>query len=255
LKLAITSGHSCGRKSVFGKKKPMTTAIHPLSAVRQEGAVLLICSDASVARRYLVELASVGGPHRAPLATSIAQAEAMLRDWTPHVIVLDESCIEKDVIDEGTPGPLNALDTLEPTVAALTEHAPVVVVGSAQHQDALAFLISAGAVDLVARLGNFVPVTVGLVVRRAQIGEQTLSGVLNQRERSRDFGEMLRHEVNNPLTGILGNAEMLLKLRAELPPHAVARLETIAGLAVRLRETIRRLSDCWEAQHDSAGAI
>jgi signal transduction histidine kinase len=66
---------------------------------------------------------------------------------------------------------------------------------------------------------------------------------------------MLRHEVNNPLTGILGNAEMLLKLRTEMPHHAVARLETIAELAVRLRETIRRLSDCWEAQHDSARAM
>jgi len=175
----------------------------------------------------------------------------MLHAWTPHVIVLDESCIVTDGCDAAA---LGAQDTLEPAVALLTEHAPVVVVASAQHQDELAFLIGAGAVDLVARLGNFVPITVGLAVRRAQIGEQTSSAVLNERERSRDFGEMLRHEVNNPLTGILGNAEMLLKLRSELPPQALARLETIAELAVRLRETIRRLSDCWESQHDSAGA-
>ena len=26
----------------------------------------------------------------------------------------------------------------------------------------------------------------------------------------RNFGELLRHELNNPLTGILGNAELLL---------------------------------------------
>ena len=38
-------------------------------------------------------------------------------------------------------------------------------------------------------------------------------------------------------------------------PQVIARVETIAELAVRLRETIRRLSDCWEAQHDSAGPI
>ncbi len=179
----------------------------------------------------------------------------MLRDWTPHVIVLDESCIENDVRAAEVAGPVDTLENLEPTVASLTEHAPVVVVASAQHQDALAFLIGAGAVDLVARLGNFVPVTVGLVVRRAQIGEQMSSTASNERERSRNFGEMLRHEVNNPLTGILGNAEMLLKLRAELPPQVISRVETIAELAVRLRETIRRLSDCWEAQHDSAGAV
>jgi signal transduction histidine kinase len=233
----------------------MTTAIHPLAEARPEGAVLLICSDMKLTRRYLVELASAGGSNRAPLATSVAQAEEMLRDWTPHVIVLDESCIESDMHAIEAAGPLNPLEKLEPVVASLTQHAPVVVVASAEHQHALAFLIGAGAVDLVARLGNFVPVTVGLVVRRARIREQMLSSALSERERSRDFGEMLRHEVNNPLTGILGNAEMLLKLRAELPSQVVTRVETIAELAVRLRETIRRLSDCWQAQHDSTDAI
>jgi signal transduction histidine kinase len=64
-----------------------------------------------------------------------------------------------------------------------------------------------------------------------------------------NFGELLRHEVNNPLTGILGNVELLLARRDGLPPAAVERLETIAELAVRLRETIRRLSHTWE-RHD-----
>jgi signal transduction histidine kinase len=67
-----------------------------------------------------------------------------------------------------------------------------------------------------------------------------------------DFGEVLRHELNNPLTGILGNAELLLvetrRNGVELPPRAQARLETIATLAVRMRETVRRLSEEWEAQ-------
>ena len=77
----------------------MTIAIQPLAASRPEGPVLLICADAILTRRYLVELAGAGGPHRAPLATSIAEAETMLRKWTPHVIVLDESCIETDFRD------------------------------------------------------------------------------------------------------------------------------------------------------------
>jgi signal transduction histidine kinase len=227
----------------------MTTAIHPLAASPPAGTVLLICSDARLARRYIVELASAGGPHRAPLATSVAQAEAMLRDWTPHVIILDQTCIEASFLVAASP------DALEPTVATLTEYAPVVFVASAEHRDALAFLIAAGSVDLVARLGDFVPVTVGLAVRRAHIGEMASSAAPNERERARNFGETLRHEVNNPLTGILGNAEMLLKLRGELPQPVIARLETIAELAVRLRETIRRLGDSWEEQHDSAEAV
>jgi signal transduction histidine kinase len=225
----------------------MTTLHDYLAAGNSDGDVLLICADSILARRYQIELASAGGPSRVPFATSVSQARKMLRGWTPHVILLDESCIDSDSGDG------KGLEALEPAVASLTEHAPVVVVASAQHQEVLDFLIGAGAVDLVARLGDFVPLTAGLVVRRAQIGEQVPCPGRRERERDRNFGEMLRHEVNNPLTGILGNAEMLLKLRTELPPHAIARLETIAELAVRLRETIRRLSDCWEAQHDSAG--
>jgi len=67
------------------------------------------------------------------------------------------------------------------------------------------------------------------------------------------FGEILRHELNNPLTGILGNAELLLaevqrKNDGQLPQHGQQRLETIAALAVRLRETVRRLSERWETR-------
>jgi len=59
---------------------------------------------------------------------------------------------------------------------------------------------------------------------------------------------MLRHEVNNPLTGILGNAEMVLAKRDQLPSSVIERLETIANLAVRLRETVRRLSSAPQAR-------
>jgi hypothetical protein len=56
--------------------------------------------------------------------------------------------------------------------------------------------------------------------------------------------------VVNPLTGILGNAELLLEARRgtlDLPLQTLQRPETIAELAVRLRETVRHLSDRWEA--------
>jgi len=65
---------------------------------------------------------------------------------------------------------------------------------------------------------------------------------------------VLRHELNNPLTGILGNAELLLaeihrKNDGRIPSGGEQRLETIASLAVRLRETVRRLSQEWEERH------
>jgi signal transduction histidine kinase len=71
----------------------------------------------------------------------------------------------------------------------------------------------------------------------------------------RDFGEVLRHELNNPLTGILGNAELLLlearRGKLDLPLQTRQRLEIIVELAVRMRETVRHLGDRWE----TAGAI
>lgn len=71
-----------------------------------------------------------------------------------------------------------------------------------------------------------------------------------------DFGEVLRHELNNPLTGILGNAELLLaeirRSDGRMPLGGLQRLETIAALAVRLRETIRRLSQEWETRNAAA---
>jgi len=79
---------------------------------------------------------------------------------------------------------------------------------------------------------------------------------MENRQEARDFGEVLRHELNNPLTGILGNAEpLLVELRRhniELPQQTVLRLETIATLAVRMRETVRRLSEDWETQSEHA---
>ena len=79
---------------------------------------------------------------------------------------------------------------------------------------------------------------------------------MENRQETRDFGEVLRHELNNPLTGTLGNAELLLvELRRrsiELPQQTVLRLETIATLAVRMRETVRRLSEDWETQPEHA---
>jgi signal transduction histidine kinase len=78
---------------------------------------------------------------------------------------------------------------------------------------------------------------------------------MENRQETRDFGEVLRHELNNPLTGILGNAEpLLVELRRhniELPQQTVLRLETIATLAVRMRETVR-LSEDWETQSEHA---
>jgi signal transduction histidine kinase len=90
-------------------------------------------------------------------------------------------------------------------------------------------------------------------LRRAQ---NAVGGTLEPFEKwQENFGEVLRHELNNPLTGILGNAELLLaeihrKDDGKHPYGGRQRLEPIAALAVRLRETVRRLSQEWESRRD-----
>jgi signal transduction histidine kinase len=56
-----------------------------------------------------------------------------------------------------------------------------------------------------------------------------------------DLVAHVRHEINNPLTGVIGQAQLLL--REELSPTARRRVETIEQLAGRIRDTVARLRD------------
>jgi len=56
-----------------------------------------------------------------------------------------------------------------------------------------------------------------------------------------DVVARVRHEINNPLTGVIGQAQLLL--RSELDEAARRRVETIEQLAIRIRDTVARLRD------------
>ena len=49
----------------------------------------------------------------------------------------------------------------------------------------------------------------------------------------------VRHEINNPLTGVLGQAQLLL--REDLSESARKRAETIEELAIRLGDIVAQL--------------
>jgi len=66
-----------------------------------------------------------------------------------------------------------------------------------------------------------------------------------------DLARVIRHEVNNPLTGILGNAELILADGAGLPEKTRERLTTIIYLAVRLRDVLRELEEHLRVGDDS----
>lgn len=193
---------------------------------------LLASADGALRHRLVGALLRSVRPSQLPLAESAAEARLRASRLAPSVILLDESAA--------------ADASLEETVAALAAYAPVVVMASPARQAELARPVAAGQAEFVAAVGDFLPLVVALAERHLDRGEQLEArrgqGAVPLAE---DFGEIVRHEINNPLTGILGNAELLLARRDRLPPMAVQRLETIAELAVRLRETVRRLSSGW----------
>jgi signal transduction histidine kinase len=51
----------------------------------------------------------------------------------------------------------------------------------------------------------------------------------------------LNHEINNPLTAVLGNAQLLLLQAKNLSPETVEKLRAIEESALRIREVTLRL--------------
>lgn len=227
----------------------------------REFTILLVSDDAALRAAARHELETVDERRHVASVSSVDAARRAVEDSVPAVILLaGASAAPKS-------GELSEPPTrLGVAVSSLASYAPVVVIGDAEQQTELAGLVAAGAADYVVRTSECLPVALGLVERRlrkAQSGVQLPRASADSSAPQhgdawtepyrQDFGEILRHELNNPLTGILGNAELLLseirrKNDGRMPQGAPQRLETIAALAVRLRETVRRLSQEWETR-------
>lgn len=226
----------------------------------REHTILLVSDDAALHATARHELETIDRRRQVSSVSSLDAARRIVADAAPAVILLTEAAVTL-----GTSDLHERRKRLDMAVSSLARYAPVVVIGDAAHQTELSDLVAAGAADYVVRTEECLNVALGLVERRlrkAQRESQTLpdqqdllkvhrKDLFGETDRE-DFGEVLRHELNNPLTGILGNAELLLseirrKGDGHLPLDAPQRLETIAALAVRLRETVRRLSQEWES--------
>ena len=60
-------------------------------------------------------------------------------------------------------------------------------------------------------------------------------------EETADLVARIRHEINNPLTGVLGQAQLLL--REDLSDRSRKRVQTIEDLAIRLRDIVAQLRE------------
>jgi signal transduction histidine kinase len=193
----------------------------------------LAIADARLAKRLADEVGRFANLDALACPSSMEELLDTLTRTDPQVILLD------DMLLGGAP----MLELLR----QLAEKAPVILLAPAARQAQVAGLVAEGEVEFVVRVGDFVPLAASLLERRLRWAESAdpapgrSSGELPE-----DIAEIFRHEINNPLTGILGNAELLLAHRDRMHATDTQRLETVVSLAVRLRETVRRLSNSWE---------
>ncbi len=222
--------------------------------------ILLVTADVALAQRLICALTGNGHfprpeaprSYQLPIATSFVQARACIGRAVPSVILLDESVAAPGIFTDA--------------LQDLSRYAPLIYLAAPENLarwcalSELSELVTQGRVECVPRHGDFVPLATRLIERHAgacpgatgRHPELALITAVPDRvqldpgDAPRDFGEVLRHEVNNPLTGILGNAELLLSRRDRISSDMVERLEVIAELAIRLRETVRLLSNALE---------
>ncbi|MGH9748032.1 MAG: histidine kinase dimerization/phospho-acceptor domain-containing protein [Candidatus Acidiferrales bacterium] len=203
-------------------------------ALSTQCSALFGVADAMLAERLNRELVRYPAIGPIDVVADLADLRHQLSAVSPRVILIDEDILANMPVIE--------------RLRQLTEHAPVVLVAAVGRQAEIAKLVAEGDVDFVARVGDFSGLAASLVARRLRWAAQSETALgAPWAGLPADTAEIFRHEINNPLTGILGNAELVLSHRDRLPPADSQRLQTVVDLAVRLRETTRRLSNAWEA--------
>jgi len=135
---------------------------------------------------------------------------------------------------------------LAETLAELATVAPVLLVAAYERHSEIGRLLASGQADFVPRAADWELLAASLIERRLRSANASRNAnAMTAGGRDEDIGEIFRHEINNPLTGILGNAELLLAHGEKFPPAETQRIRTVVELAVRLRETVRRVSERW----------
>jgi signal transduction histidine kinase len=212
----------------------MPTSMEEKEISPARGALLCV-ADAVLAERLTREIKLCDQGGTVSVAANLPDLIERMEQDAPRVILLDGDLFRDAPLCE--------------FLRQLTKTAPVILLAAPQRQAEILRMVAEGEVEFVARQGEFVSLAACLVERRLRWAQRSGSaGGSPWAEMPEDVAEIFRHEINNPLTGILGNAELLLSHGVRLPAADTQRLQTVVDLAVRLRETIRRLSDAWDSQ-------
>ena len=202
--------------------------------IARECAVLIGTPNAQLARRISYELTRGAESRLMRVAQTLEELLENFTETAASVTFLDDQLLDGVQLTE--------------FVKQLAGSAPVVLLAEPGRESEVLRFIAEDKLDFVARVGDFAPLVASVMQRRLRWAAMGAAPVLGRDEdAAAELAEIFRHEINNPLTGILGNAELLLAHGAHLSGTDVQRVETVVQLAVRLRETIRRVSDAIES--------
>jgi signal transduction histidine kinase len=199
----------------------------------------IVCTgDADFARRLNHAAGRFARPAGIHLVPSYADLRFRMGELSPRVLVLEDRLIEETFLAEA--------------LRQMTETAPVILIATPGREEEISGLVAEGDVDFVPRIGDFISLVASLMERRLRWADRSDTALGPPWGGApAEAAEIFRHEFNNPLTGILGNAELVLAHRDRLSPGDTQRLQTVVELAVRLRESIRRLTQVWEREPHS----
>lgn len=164
----------------------------------------IVCTgDGDFVRRLKQAAESYARPVGIELVFTYADLRIRMGEVSPRVLVVEDGLIEDGSLVEA--------------LRQLTETAPVILIAAPGREAESSGLVAKGDVDFVARACDFIPLVAGLMERRLRWAERSDAALGPPWGGApAEAAEIFRHEFNNPLTGILGNAELVLAHRKRL---------------------------------------
>jgi DNA-binding response OmpR family regulator len=196
----------------------------------------LVADDDPVARLLIVAVLSELG-HETDVARDGGEAWAIFEQWRPNLVVLD---VDMPIVD--------GLEVCR-RIRELDEDREVFVLFLAgrDHPEEFERLLDSGGDEFIAKPTTPEDLRARLLVARRRIAQDAeRRAAETELARARwlsGIGEAtlsLQHEINNPLSALLGNAElMLMDLRERGEKNEL--LEVIHEQALRIADVVRRL--------------
>lgn len=206
-------------------------------------ALVLLCTSVVESRRKLKrEIRRYAPGVNVQVAPEISSCLDVARHKWPVAIVVDDLAFTQR-------NPRQALRELSRLV-------PLILIGQ-KMEKTFARLIAEGRADFVFRSGNFPLLVAALIDRRMRTGGELArphrfafprSVNLPSQPLAVECLENLPHDVNNALTGIIGNVELVLRAKGRSSVKSARRLQTAVEIALQLRDDTRAIGNHADSQ-------